>query len=42
MDTLPYNGGNHALVATTTKLLDIKYEFYGSSGDLIGPITKGY
>ena len=34
-DTLPYNEGSHALLTTTTKLLDINYEFYGSSGDFI-------
>ena len=32
---LVYNRGSHALLTTTTKLLDIKYEFYGSSGDFI-------
>ena len=30
-----YNRDNHVLLATTTILLDVKYEFYGSGGDLI-------
>ena len=30
-----YNRGSHDLLANTTKLLDIKYKFYGSGGDLI-------
>ena len=34
-DTLPYNKGGDTLLATTTKLLDIKCEFYRSGGDLI-------
>ena len=34
-DTLPYNGGSHAILATSTKLLDNKPEFYPSSGNLI-------
>ena len=33
-ETLSYNGVV-TLFASTTKLLDIKYEFYGSGGDLI-------
>ena len=35
-DDLPYNGvANHTLLATTAKLLDIKYKFYESNGDPI-------
>ena len=33
-NTLPYNGGSHAILATSTKLLDIKSEVYRSGGDL--------
>ena len=34
-DTLPYNGGSHTILATSTKLLDIKPKFYPSGGNLI-------
>ena len=34
-DTLPYNMGSHTILATSTKLLDIKYEVYRPSGDLV-------
>ena len=34
-DTVPYNGGNHAILATSSKLLDVKSEFYQPDGDLI-------
>ena len=34
-DTLPYKRGSHMILATNTKLLDIKFEFYRSDGNLI-------
>ena len=34
-DTLPYNRGGHAILATSTKLLDIKSEVYIPGGDLV-------
>ena len=34
IDTFPYNRGSHAILATSTKLLDIKSEVYRSNGDL--------
>ena len=30
--TLSIHQGSHALLASSTKLLDIRYEFYGSDG----------
>ena len=33
--TLPYNRDRHTILATSTKLLDIKFEFYRSDGNLI-------
>ena len=41
-DTLPYNKGSHAILAMSTKLLDIKSEFYRSGDHLIETITKEY
>ena len=32
-DTLPCNSGSHAILATSTKLLDIKSEVYRPGGD---------
>ena len=34
-DTLLYNRGSHAILATSTKSLDIKSKVYRSNGDLI-------
>ena len=34
-DTLPYNRGSHMIFATSTKLLDIKFEVYRPGGDLV-------
>ena len=34
-DTLPYNRDSHTILATSTKLLDIKSEVYRSGGDVI-------
>ena len=37
-----YNRGSCALLATTTKLFDIKYKFYISNGDLTEINNKEY
>ena len=34
-NSLPYNRDSHTILATSTKLLDIKSEVYRSGGDLI-------
>ena len=34
-DTLPYSNGGHAILTTSTKLLDIESKFYRSGGDLV-------
>ena len=42
-NTLPHNRGSHTILATSTKLLDIKSEVYRSGGDLTEiNITKEY
>ena len=33
-DTLPYNGGSHTILATSTKLLDIKSDIHSRGGPI--------